>query len=224
MSESEEIFKALMDGLCISRNGGLRYKDLRQEEHTTDFVISTLCDSIEYPCAFEIKQIDKSEIEKSTKSGEGFAMKNVQRIHKCIDESSDQIRNTTKGIFPGILVIWDNSLTRILCDPYAIWHGCFGHDMLSVDPLNKESSYRFVGGDRGLNIKCGNEYKRRHINGIAILVATNCIYIDLYRNPYANIKMHYSLDSLFRKKYFTRLNEHDQLINDMWEEETGVFN
>ena len=146
----------------------------------------------------EVKEFDRNEAEKASdklleERGYGEALGNTpgDRIRKKINSASPQIKKRTKGINPGIIVLFDQGLVAGHIDPYNIRVAMYGLEQVHIsvphDPSVKPHSTGMSYGPKRKMTETANT----SISAIGALFAAGPeeLKFSLYHNKYASVPL-----------------------------------
>lgn len=156
-------------------------------ERTPDFRI--WLGGIQVIC--EVKQInpnaeDRAELEDAN-CGEAVGRLVPNRMRKTLKDVSAQLKVASRGGFPTLLVVYDNTPFKMYTFHSDVVQAIFGHDCVSVSFFDNSAdppmvSEPFFGGDRAFTPNHNTS-----VSALAILDGgpTSRLSLRVYHNPYA---------------------------------------
>ncbi|MGD8456369.1 MAG: hypothetical protein PVF83_08300 [Anaerolineales bacterium] len=188
MQEEKTISEKLFEQFCNRQ--GIRFEPIPRKpgKHTSDYRIWL---NEKYQIIVEVKQMDwnkadKKLIENVRKGKEitsSFRTTGHKRIGKIIKKAYSQLKNSSEGIYPAIIVVYDNTQGLSHLDYEDILNGMYGDEVI-VDPFQNSGPYRHkFGGNRKLT-----PYHNRVVSAIALLnFKSDTPSLSLFHNIHANI-------------------------------------
>jgi hypothetical protein len=193
--ENKTLSEQLFEQLCnvrdvqlepIPRVENFRTADYRIWLNNTDQVI------------VEVKQLDLTKddlrlIDNIVKGKEiplGFRATGHIRIRNIISNAHSQLKNFAKGLYPAIIVIYDNTEGFSHLDYEDILNGMYGDETVIVNFYQTpESDTELVGHQFGGKRKF-TPYHNRVVSAIALLtIETNRPSLSIFHNIYAELHL-----------------------------------
>ena len=211
-TKSEEMFEAL----CIRKD----IECLRISEGDTkaaDYEISLNSTKV----IVEIKQLEKndSDLKKEVimKSGSvAGAVAPSKRVQKKISDAYPQIKASCEGIYPGLVVIYNNAGILNHLDSFTISKAMFGVFAISLY-LDEKRTIQ-AGGQRYRGGRKVTKSTLRALSAVAVLTGTRLLGPELvvYHNPYAERPIPPDIMRLIADMQFKHAGPHEMSI-DSWE-------
>lgn len=146
----------------------------------------------------EVKEFDRNDAEKASDKlleervyGEALSNTPGDRIRKKINNASPQIKKRTKGINPGILVLFDRGMVAGHIDPYNIRVAMSGLEQVHIAVPNDPSEEPYTTGMSYGPKRKMTETANTSISAIAALYSTGPeeVKLILYHNKYASVPL-----------------------------------
>jgi hypothetical protein len=222
MQEEKTLSERLFEQLCNVR--GVRFESIPRirDIRTPDYRIwLNHTDQI----IVEVKQMDWSKddlrlIENIRKGKEvplGFRATGHIRIRNIITNAHSQLKNFAKGLFPAIIVIYDNTEGLSHLDYEDILNGMYGNETVIVDfSQDTESEAKLIGHQFGGSRKL-TPYHNRVISAIALLnFQSNAPNLCIFHNIHAEICLKSKTAWQIADKQFTM--QKDSAAYQFWSE------
>ncbi len=189
MTQSEELFEQF----CNEK--GIEFHKIEEgDEKSPDYELMLG----DLTVIAEVKEFARNEAEKASdklleERGYGEVLSNTpgDRVRKKINSASPQIKKRTKGVSPGILVLFDRGMVAGHIDPYNIRTAMCGLEQVHIAvPQDPSESPYATGMSFGPKRKM-TETANTSISAIAALYATgpNELKLSLYHNRYAGVPL-----------------------------------
>ena len=165
----------------------------------------------------EIKQFDATSEERSilqrraTGQVVAFGGEPGQRVRSAIADGAGQLRATTRGWLPGLLVVHDNTGLDFHAQPYHVLAAMFGLEVVQIAPPETAGrKWRFLGIKFGPKRKTTPEHNRS-VSAVAILYSSDdsAPHLDVFHNPHSVRRLAASRWLSSRVRHFL-LGEPDQ--------------
>jgi hypothetical protein len=216
MTQSEELF----DQFC-GENGIECHKIEEGDEKSPDYELKfgnlTVIAEVK-----EFARNDEEEVSDRLLEERGYggvlSYTPGDRVRKKINSASPQIRKRTKGVYPGILVLFDRGMGAGHIDPYNIRVAMCGLEQVHIAvPQDPSESPYATGMSYGPKRKM-TESANTSISAIAALYATGPdeLKLSLYHNKYASVPLDPDALSKFGITQYI-LREHVQGETSGWE-------
>ncbi len=207
--ENKTISEQLFENLCTIRDIKFepipRVKDFRTPDYriwlkTTEEII------------VEVKQMDLSKedlhfidhVRKGKEVPSGFRATGHIRIRNIITSAHSQLKNFSKGLYPAIIVIYDNTGGLSHLDHEDILNGMYGNETVVVnfsqapDVASELVSHKF-GGKQKLT-----PYHNRVVSAIALLTAeNNSPKLNIFHNIYTELPVNPHIAWQIAEKQYT---------------------
>ena len=147
------------------------------------------------PIVVEVKELnpnpqEKAFVQRLSDQGEqaGFTSEPGKRLRKTIDDAMPQLRETSLGLIPTLLVVFDNSglpLTRL--EPYEILTGMYGLEQVVFQvPKDPHEKPGVINHKFGPNQKVSPAHNTT-LSAVAVLyqLRDSNQALELYHNDYA---------------------------------------
>jgi len=135
------------------------------------------------------------------------------RVRNKIIASKDQLKRFTENKYPSILLLFDhrNEITPTLTD-YEIKIGMYGFEAIKIN-TNDNPNLRKYGGKAQMT-----KNSRKYISCIGLLTKenNNKLFLKLYENYYANIKIEYDIFEKYDDISIFKLNVPPDKIYSNW--------
>ena len=135
------------------------------------------------------------------------------RVRNKIIASKDQLKRFTENKYPSILLLFDhrNEITPTLTD-YEIKIGMYGFEAIKIN-TNDNPNLRKYGGKAQMT-----KNSRKYISCIGLLTkeSNNKLFLKLYENYYANIKIEYDIFEKYDDISIFKLNVPPDKIYSNW--------
>lgn len=189
--------EALLEQFCTSHNIPI-FKCVNPFTHTSqekrktaDYVLLAQG----HPIVTEVKQLNQSPEDKtflrdyaSNESSKFMVTEPGRRVRKAIDDAMPQLRETSCGVRPTLLVLYDNTAAHLQrLQPYEVLTGMYGLEQVVIG-VPKERGHKAVqlGHKFGPKQKVSTEHNTTlSAVGVLITVQESAQRIDIYHNDYA---------------------------------------
>lgn len=214
-TKSEKLFEEFCDhkGLCLK-------KISEGQKKTSDYYVY----GKELKFIAEIKQIDmnnehKKAIREFNNTGSIIVSDTPgSRVRKKITKAATQLKKTSKGEVPGIVVLYNN-LPSVLGDhlgPYFIRAGMFGYEtIILTNPKNVGLNAKMVDRKFGPKRKL-TESMNTTVSGVAVLKDKQDLEMNFYHNPFAKCPLNEGLLQKYGVHEF-RLGDKRRLFLQQWD-------
>jgi len=174
MKNEKTLSEQLFEQLCEAR--GVRFEPIPRiiDVRTSDYHI-WLNDTDEV--IVEVKQIDWSKddlqfmqnVREGKKVPSGFRGTGHIRIRNIINSAHSQLKNSSRGEYPAIIVVYDNTEGLSHLDYEDVLNGMYGDETVTVDfSQENESETKLIGHQFGGNRKL-TPYHNRVVSALALL-------------------------------------------------------
>jgi len=145
----------------------------------------------------EIKQFDATPEERSIAKRRAaglvvaFGGEPGQRVRSAIASGAGQLRATTKGLLPGLLVVHDNTGLDFHARPYHVQAAMFGLEVVQIAPPQIAGrKWRLLGIQFGPKRKTTPDHNRA-VSAVAILYSgtDDRPRLDVFHNPYTTRRL-----------------------------------
>jgi hypothetical protein len=174
----------------------------------------------------EVKEIIRNKEEQESdrvlqERGYGNVLSSTpgDRVRKKISEALPQIKARSKGIYPGLLILFDRGFAMGHLDPYCIRVAMYGLEQIHFAVPNDPSISPYATGmSFGLKRKMTKEHNTS-ISAIGVLFATGTdeLSLHVYHNRYAAVPIQTELLTKYRLRQF-RLGEEVPGRTAQWQE------
>jgi hypothetical protein len=145
----------------------------------------------EHRVVIEVKQINPNACEKKYQEQLpklrliGLREKSAQRVRHKIEKAREQLKNRSRGKFPAILVLYDNSPFKSI-DSTDIKNAMYGNETVNlyISDDHDETFTEIKNGGFGSGRKF-TKVDNTTISGIAMLYVFGNLRLEIYHNQYA---------------------------------------
>lgn len=217
---TQTLSEALFEEFC-SVNGIVYARVPTSDRRTPDYDLNIAGQTV----VAEIKQINPNKEEQEQQrqfESRGFAVGGGtpgKRIRKVIDAAAGQIRNRAKGLFPSLVVVYNNVPLFNHTDPYFILVGMYGLETYQLRLSKQVEKKPFLLGKRFGPERRMTISDNTSISALAVMTRgyDRQITLTLYHNAHAAIPIPPDLFRPFSIKQFSLAKKVMQHFYE-WEE------
>ena len=222
MQNEKTLSENLFEELCAARN--IRFESIPRinNSRTSDYKIwlSNIDEVI-----VEIKQMDWNKddlhfienVRKGKEVPSGFRATGHIRIRNIINSAHSQLKNSSNGLLPAIIVVYDNTEGLSHLDYEDVLNGMYGDESVTISfPEDDKVESKLIGHQFGGNRKL-TPYHNRVVSAIALLnFKSNDPNLVIFHNIHAENNLQPDIAWKIADKQFTILK--DEASYQFWSE------